>query len=309
MNISFIIPAYNEAANISRCIKSIVHQMEKSSYEFEIIVSNHSSQDDTSLIASSLGAKVICVPRGGNVSEVRNLGAASASGKVFVFLDADIELTDDWFDNFSDVMKTLELNPYQLVGSICIPPDEDNYLIKHWFKKITIKNSGYLGTAHLITTKECFDSLGGFNKGLSTGEDYDFCQRCKSKNIPIIIAPALVVYHHDYPKKIADFVRREAWHGEGDFQTLSGIFKSKVALTALVFIFIHFILLLSLVFFIEYSFFLVIFMLFFVAALAFYKFPDVSIYEKIRLLPVLYLYFIGRSLSPLRVIQKNLNSR
>lgn len=84
-DISIIIPAHNEAATIGELIKKI-----KEFYpDFEIIVINDGSTDDTGTIAKDLGAIVYSHPYNiGNGAAVKS-GIRIASGEILVFIDGD----------------------------------------------------------------------------------------------------------------------------------------------------------------------------------------------------------------------------
>ena len=87
MNISVIIPTYNEEENIEKLVTYLqnVPQHEKI---IEIILVDGWSQDNTMFLAQRLGAKAL-------KSEVRkrslqmNMGAQVAQGEIFYFLHAD----------------------------------------------------------------------------------------------------------------------------------------------------------------------------------------------------------------------------
>ncbi len=304
-DISFIIPAYNEEKNIGRCLESILSVMASTSYRYEVIVCDHSSSDSTAEIAKEIGVRVLNIARGGNVSLVRNKGAEIASGATYVFLDADVELTDEWRQGLDAVIDELNLYPLKIVGSFCVPPKDKNYIIENWFVHTTKNSMGYLGTAHMFTTKECFEALRGFEQGLVTGEDYDFCTRCKLLGGSIDVRPEMIVYHHDYPRSISSFLRREAWHGEGDFQSLENICKSKVAILTIIFIFLH---LLLFGFLAEPSVF--VFQLLIIGAFifmaSFLKFRKLRLLSILKATPVMYMYFLGRSMSLFKVIAKRI---
>ena len=83
--ISIIIPAFNEAASIGDVIKSI-----KTKYpNFEIIVVNDASSDNTAEVAEEAGAKVLSHPYNiGNGASIKT-GMRVASGDFFVTMDGD----------------------------------------------------------------------------------------------------------------------------------------------------------------------------------------------------------------------------
>lgn len=298
MNLSFVIPAFNEENNIERTISSIHRAMYARGIAYEVIVGDHQSADSTAKVARENGARVVEIMRGGTVANVRNQAVKMASGDILVFLDADIELDASWGDKFTEVLKLIEINPHQLLGSLCIPPKIDNYIVNNWFDKLTRKQTGYLGTAHMIIAAEQFNRVGGFDATLKTGEDYEFCGRCRSSGIELNVMPELVVYHHDYPMTFGRFIARESWHGMGDFQSLSNVLNSKVALTALVFLAIHLGIAAGLLFSAwAYTALCVILLLVFLWGILGVKFRDIGIKAKVKMLPIVYSYYLGRSAS------------
>jgi hypothetical protein len=84
-----------------------------------------------------------------------------------------------------------------------------------------------------------FRSIGGFDEGLITGEDYELCTRARSLGFQIVNDPRLKVIHHGFPTGLAGFLQREAWHAEGDVRSLADALGSKVALGSMAFTGIH----------------------------------------------------------------------
>lgn len=85
MKISVVIPAYNAASFLPRCLRSVFAQTLKPE---EVIVVDDGSADNTAALAASLGAKVISRPNGG-LSAARNTGIQAASSEWIALLDAD----------------------------------------------------------------------------------------------------------------------------------------------------------------------------------------------------------------------------
>jgi len=85
VKISVVIPAYNAACFLPRCLKSIFAQTLK---PVEVIVVDDGSTDNTAEIAAAMGARVINRTNGG-LSAARNTGIQSASSEWIALLDAD----------------------------------------------------------------------------------------------------------------------------------------------------------------------------------------------------------------------------
>jgi len=85
--VSVIIPAYNEATTIGDIVSKI-----KALYpDFEIIVVNDGSTDETPAVAKRAGAIVYSHPYNiGNGAAIKS-GIRAASGEVLVFMDADLQ--------------------------------------------------------------------------------------------------------------------------------------------------------------------------------------------------------------------------
>src|SRR4051812_23345434 len=84
---SVIIPAYNRAQLIGRTLQTALAQ-EFSDYE--IIVVDDGSTDETATISASFGSKVRVMAReNAGPGAARNAGIAHATGDYIVFLDSD----------------------------------------------------------------------------------------------------------------------------------------------------------------------------------------------------------------------------
>ena len=86
--LSFIIPAYNEEALIEATVKQLQVAAEALGRDYEIIVVDDASTDETAKVAKAVGARVVNVDNR-QIAATRNAGAASANGDVFIFVDAD----------------------------------------------------------------------------------------------------------------------------------------------------------------------------------------------------------------------------
>lgn len=108
IKISIIVPMYNAASSIERCLKSILRQ----SYEnIEIILINDGSVDNSLEVASKLAASdsrlhIINIKNQG-VSNARNIGIDTSNGDYIIFVDSDdyidlkmIEILVDYIERY-----------------------------------------------------------------------------------------------------------------------------------------------------------------------------------------------------------------
>lgn len=237
MDISFIIPAYNEAKNIENVVHSI-KRYTPGMCRYEVLVVDHGSEDDTASLAKACGARVLVHPEG-TIAGLRNFGVSNSAGTILVFLDADIRLTRGWELNIEKVVSSLSAGERLLTGSWYSVPDNPNWLEKFRFKPLERGDNSHINSGHLIIARELFDDIGGFDGVLETGEDYDISIRAKNAGIRLKDDVSLRVIHEGYPKSLLEFMKREFWHGKGDALSLACFFQSKVAVVSLVFVTLH----------------------------------------------------------------------
>jgi len=91
---SIVLPAYNEAKHIERAVKAVAETMEKTGYDYEIIIAEDGSTDGTDRIAAGLadGKKILHLHSDERLGRGKALNRAfrSAKGDVVAFLDVDM---------------------------------------------------------------------------------------------------------------------------------------------------------------------------------------------------------------------------
>ena len=174
MKISIIIPTYNEEEYLPKLLESIKKQ---GFTDYEIIVADADSNDNTREIAKDYGCVVV---DGGLPGIGRNNGAKVAQGELLLFLDSDLELTDDYLKN---VIEEFEEEDLGIAITQMTPLSEkkrDKYLheLANWFM-IAVENIKPHGAGcyGIISKKELHDECNGFDEDLTFGEDTDYIER------------------------------------------------------------------------------------------------------------------------------------
>ena len=110
--VSVIIPTYNRADLIAQAIDS-VHQQTYT--DFETIVVDDGSTDDTAAVVKAYGTRVryVWTPNGGT-GHARNVGMAEARGKYLTFLDSD-----DLLYPYALELETRLLERFPAVSMVC----------------------------------------------------------------------------------------------------------------------------------------------------------------------------------------------
>jgi glycosyltransferase involved in cell wall biosynthesis len=300
--ISIVVPAHNEARFLRGLLQSIQRFAPAG---VETVVVDNGSSDDTSSIAQNHGCRVTRLDRRAFPSVARNAGVRASSGDVLVFLDADIELTAEWGATLSAIVESLRASPMVVTGDQYHISQRPSWLERVWFDALRAKTPTYIDGGNLITTRAVFDRIGGFAEHLETSEDVDFCTRAVSHGAQLQVNQGFRVFHEGYPKTASGFVRRERWHGRSDFRNVRSVVRSKVAVAAVAFIVLHVALAVSLVSSILFEqgyqaagVFLALILLLCLAS-CLQKFRRNSLSRTFANLPVMYLYYVGRSRSAL----------
>ncbi len=229
--INIIIPCFNEAKLLPLTLSALKRQSLKEACRLNVILMDNGSTDSSVEIAAEFGASIY-VDRDATIAKLRNSGVSKTDNHgLLIFIDADIEVTDIWMKSVCELALDSASDPLYVTGYPCMPPKKASWVERHWFGHQEI-NTNYINSGNMITRRELFDRIKGFDETLKTGEDWDFCYR--ARNIGAVISPReqFLVHHNGYPGTLVDFLKREMWHGMGDCQNLRSFLRSKPALSS-----------------------------------------------------------------------------
>ncbi|MCD6440258.1 MAG: glycosyltransferase [Candidatus Marinimicrobia bacterium] len=212
ITVSVIIPAYNSAKTLPVCLTSLRNQSYPKS-KVEIIIVNDASTDNTMEILNKLelppNTKIISHNSNKALAATRNTGIRNASGEIFIFLDADMEVPSDFVENHIKFHKKPNV-----VGvlSALLPASENTidkyqkylYRSKRGAKKFPDKTPLPFHVFILGITsvkREAIIQTGGFDNEIMSygGEDTEFSYRLWQKYPEgLYYAPHIKVIHHHY---------------------------------------------------------------------------------------------------------------
>ncbi len=196
--ISIIIPNYNKADTIGKCLEAAF----SSEYEnFEVTVIDDHSNDNSVEIIKRYPCKLICLESRAGTSKARNLGAQQSNGDIIFFTDADCLLQKDTLSIINRTMSNA--NPDFIIGGTYtrIPYDKRFFSV---FQSVFVncsetkklENPDYIAAHALIMDASVFARSGGFTEDfLPIIEDVEFTHRLRKAGYKLAMNPDIQVQH------------------------------------------------------------------------------------------------------------------
>ena len=221
--ITIVIPNKDHAADLKRCISSILEKSTYDNYEI-IIVENNSTTEEIQSYYSQLRGhdKISVVTYKGdfNYSAVNNFGVSYASGDYILLLNNDTEvITVNWME---ELLMYAQRQDVGAVGAKLYYGDRTiqhagvviglgaHRTAGHTHYKQHRQNLGYMGRlcyaqnvtavtgACLMVKSSLYRELGGLDEGFAISlNDVDLCLRLREKGLLNVFTPFAELYHHE----------------------------------------------------------------------------------------------------------------
>lgn len=224
VEVSIIIPVYNEERILGACLSSITRISYPIS-QYEVLIVNDGSIDKSAEIARTFieenqNMRLLSKNNGGKGS-AQNLGIKNARGKYILITDADAVVEKDW------ISKMVEnLDKFDLVFGSCYAKDPTSWLEKMQNAHYLIK-CRYGGVRGIPSSgvnngfrKDIVDKIGNFDE-TKTSITGDFIRRAKERDLKIHYDPDLVVYTKCSSNFLGFLKQKLRWREAGVFSILS----------------------------------------------------------------------------------------
>lgn len=199
-----VIPARDAGRSLAHCLSAVYRS---SFQDFEVIVVDDHSSDDSARIAGGFPCKVIRLEKNRGVAGARNAGAGQAGGELLMFLDSDIIVEKDTIEKIVAVFRR---DPSaKCVGGIASKTSRaqgfgpafvalhDWYYVHSWGEDERYREVSCFPSDCGAVYKDLFADAGGFDEGFSGAgvEDYDLGARLSGRH-PIRRYKDILVHHY-----------------------------------------------------------------------------------------------------------------
>lgn len=221
--VSIIIPVYNEEKTIVKCLNSLQKQAHKNK---EIIVINDGSFDSTEKLVKKFDV-IFLKQKHLGPGTARNLGASKSTGKILVFVDADMTFDKKFIGEL--VKPIIEGTTIGTFSKNEFVANSNNIWSKCWninkglnTQRMIPANYPNTAPVYRAILKSEFDKVNGFD---TTGEYTDDWSLSKKLGIKSQVV-AGATYYHSNPDSLKEVWSQARWIGKNAF--ISGSLKARV---------------------------------------------------------------------------------
>jgi glycosyltransferase involved in cell wall biosynthesis len=212
VDISIIIPTYNNAELLKNLLSSLSLQEKTAGIDYEIlVVDNNSSDHSRSIVDAAMKdfsgrLRYFFEPRQGNAF-ARNTGIENARGEYICFTDDDCRAARDWIYQIRTAFTHSGALALQGRIELSTPLPEgalfSDEFIHARFAGVDYGAEGFIENRDLVGAnahfhRSIFEKFGEYsaNKAFSVNQDTEFSRRIAKEGIKFYYAPQAVIYHH-----------------------------------------------------------------------------------------------------------------
>src|SRR5213594_239386 len=190
------------SCNGARTIRDACEGLRRLDYpNYEVIVVDDGSTDDTAAIASQYDVRLIWTPNRG-LSSARNTGLAAATGEIVAYLDDDAYPDPHWLTYLA---ATFLSTSHAGVGGPNVAPAGDGPIAECVARApggpvhvlVTDREAEHIPGCNMAFRTAFLEAVGGFDPRFRTaGDDVDVCWRLQDRGGTLGFHPAAMVWHH-----------------------------------------------------------------------------------------------------------------
>ena len=220
--VSVIVPNFNQAIPLQNCLQALTQQSYASS-NYEIIVVDNGSTDNSVDIARQFPVKLLSYTDQKNPYPCRNMGIKNAQGNIIALTDSKCTPTSNWIENG---VKGLSTSGVDIIGGNITCPINTSSSVSEivyalMYLSIAPHESQTAGalTGNLFARKKLFKEIGYYLESSLSGADVEWTERAKSKNKNVVYDAQTIVRYP--PKKWKELMHAAYRDGKAETQLFS----------------------------------------------------------------------------------------
>jgi GT2 family glycosyltransferase len=213
---SVVVPTYGRARQLRDCLAALA-ALDYPRDRFEVVVADDGSpeppRDSVEALRNAIDVRLLAAPHRGPAA-ARNLGAGAAQGELLAFTDDDCRPTPGWLRALA---VRLRAQPRAAVGGRVRNGLGGNLFSAGSQLLVDFLHQGWnegpggpvlFTSNNLALRADLFREVGGFDASfpLPAAEDREFCQRWRTRGLPLAYAVDAVVDHYH------ELDARRFWH-------------------------------------------------------------------------------------------------
>ncbi|NIA15087.1 MAG: glycosyltransferase [Nitrospiraceae bacterium] len=211
--VSVVICTYNRADSLRLAIESVTAQRTGARLDYEVVVVDDGSTDDTREAVEEARAKApvpvhyVLEEGCGGIAAARNRGIAESHNDWIAFFDDDQLAEPEWLANLLSTAQTLDVSCVGGPRRLDLPPEDLARLGPrcramlgeelYGEEPVPFDGERLPTTGNLMIHRRVLDEVSGFdaNMSISSGEDADLLLRARAAGFAIWMAPTAMVTH------------------------------------------------------------------------------------------------------------------
>lgn len=215
--ISVVVCTCNGASRMPQCLGAL---RDLAYPDYEVLVVDDGSTDDTASCAQAFGCKVISIKHGG-LSVARNAGLLNSSGEIVAYIDDDAYPDADWLYHLALAFGG---DRYAAVGGPNIPPPNQSIVANCVANApggpshvlVSDTEAEHIPGCNMAFRRDKLEALGGFDaRFAAAGDDVDVCWRVQEAGWRIGFAPGAMVWH-DRRNTVWAYLKQQYGYGKAE---------------------------------------------------------------------------------------------
>jgi glycosyltransferase involved in cell wall biosynthesis len=235
LQMSIIIPVYNDPEGIRSTIASLTEQPQDS---YEIIPVDNDSTDDTAVVIDELESEFPELIYPTEETDIqgsyaaRNAGIARSKGDILAFIDSGITVKPQWAETVLDEMTDRECD--YLGYDVKLTTSENPTIWERYERAFSFPMKQYLlennftGAGALVVRRKVIGEVGGFDEQLESGGDKDFGTRVHDAGFQQCFSDIIQSYHPARQSR-HELVKKAKRVGRGHLQLRNKATETNVA--------------------------------------------------------------------------------